>query len=64
MGDTSARCNLWAKNRLHLNQGICLYPVVLSHSTSAKFPKVERVFQLSWTEFAYFRGNRLVGSLR
>jgi hypothetical protein len=46
VGDTSRTCNLWAKNRLHPNQGVCLYPVVLSRSTSANFPKVEQVFQL------------------
>jgi hypothetical protein len=40
------------QNRLHRNQGVCLY---LSRSSSANLPKVEQVFQFSWTEFAYFQ---------
>jgi hypothetical protein len=64
MGDTIGTCNLWAKIGRIENQGVCLYPAVPSRSTSASFPKVEQVFQLSWTEFAYFQGNWLSGSLR
>jgi hypothetical protein len=56
MADTSHK-QFVGQNRLHRNQGVCLYLGVLSRSAFTNFPKVAQVFQLSWTEFFLFWGN-------